>query len=429
MIRRRRARRSGMEGPSFLDGPLAISATDDLGDEIGYAFLNFNGTTTDTTMDFTIDHMTGAIGITAAPAYNSEDSAANQIVLVIQATDRSPGATGDRTADIEIAIEVLPIVDADGDGLIEIGTLEELSNMRYNLEGTSYKVAADSVGDTAGCPDSLCDGYELTQSLDFAEAASYAAGVVNSDWIPNATSADMATNAGWEPIGSCNEDTGDSDPNRCGDADDEPFAAIFEGNGNTITNLYIRGDGGVGLFGVTGGDAEIRRIGMIENNSYDNNTSSLIGGLVGINGGEVIAIIASYATGSISSGRTAGGLVGSNSGSIIASYAIGSVNAIGAVNRSVTVGGLVGSNSGDIIASYATGDITGDGSSSNVGGLVGSNDNGGSIIASYATGDITGDGRSTNVGGLVGSNSGKLCRRKCRRRHHLCRRTGRLQSI
>ena len=279
---------------SFLDGPLAISATDDLGDEIGYAFLNFNGTTTDTTMDFTIDHMTGAIGITAAPAYNSEDSAANQIVLVIQATDRSPGATGDRTADIEIAIEVLPIVDADGDGLIEIGTLEELSNMRYNLEGTSYKVAADSVGDTAGCPDSLCDGYELTKSLDFAEAASYAAGVVNSDWIPNATSADMATNAGWEPIGSCNEDTGDSGTNRCGDADDEPFAAIFEGNGNTITNLYIRGDGGVGLFGVTGGDAEIRRIGMIENNIYDNNTSSLIGGLVGINGGEVIA---SYATG------------------------------------------------------------------------------------------------------------------------------------
>ena len=109
----------------------------------------------------------------------------------------------------------------------------------------------------------------------------------------------MATNAGWEPIGSCNEDTGDAGTDRCGDADDTPFAAMFEGNGYTISNLYTRGAGGVGLFGLTGAAAEIRNVGLIDNNSYGGAENDIVGGLVGFNGGEIIA---SYATGSADGG-------------------------------------------------------------------------------------------------------------------------------
>ena len=168
-------------------------------------------------------------------------------------------------------------------------------------------------------------------NLDFADAASYAAGSINSDWRPDNADPDMATNAGWEPIGSCNEDTGDAGAARCGDADDTPFAAMFEGNGYTISNLYTRGAGGVGLFGRTDADAEIRNVGLIDNNSY--------GGA-----GESIDHV--------------GGLVGSNAGEIIASYATGDADA-GAGAGTDRVGGLVGLSSGEIIASYATGDADG----------------------------------------------------------------------
>ena len=71
-------------------------------------------------------------------------------------------------------------VDADDDGLIEIYNLDMLNNIRYNLEGTSYKTSADDPGSSAGAPASrpsncvrrttatnLC-GYELMQDLDFA---------------------------------------------------------------------------------------------------------------------------------------------------------------------------------------------------------------------------------------------------------------------
>ena len=72
-------------------------------------------------------------------------------------------------------------IDNDNDGLIEIWTLEQLHNMRYDLAGSSYKTSSTDTGITTGasatepanCDDSdtattvvLC-GYELAQSLDF----------------------------------------------------------------------------------------------------------------------------------------------------------------------------------------------------------------------------------------------------------------------
>ena len=373
----------------FQGGDLVINATDDLGTEIEYAFLNFDGTTTNTTQDFAIAANTGIITVASAPVYDMDDPAANSRMLTIQARDSSAGAIGMLTVDDDIVIEVLLIVDSDHDGLIDINNLEDLDNIRHNLSGTSYKTSESDSGSTMGCPPlpAGCNGYELTRSLDFADGASYASGEVNDDWRPAGGDPDAATNGGWMPIAT-NPTTLD---------------AVFEGNGNTIANLYSRGDGERGLFGSIGRDATIRNVGIIDGTIYGGGGSDTIGLLVGIN--ESGTITASYAAGVADGGfggaDRVGVLVGrNNSGTIIASYATGSVN------RSVTVGGLVGDNNGSIIASYATGNITGDGNDSNVGGLVGNNS--GSIIASYATGNITGDGITSNVGGLVGRNSGSI---------------------
>ena len=84
---------------------------------------------------------------------------------------------------------------------------------------------------------------------------------------------------------------------------------MFEGNGYTISNLYTRGAGGVGLFGITAESAEIRNVGLIGNNSYGgsggNNACRRARWL---NNGEIIA---SYATGDADGGWLIGGLVGS----------------------------------------------------------------------------------------------------------------------
>ena len=44
------------------------------------------------------------------------------------------------------------LVDADGDGLIEIRTLAELNNIRYSLTGVAYITEPGAIGNTNGCP-------------------------------------------------------------------------------------------------------------------------------------------------------------------------------------------------------------------------------------------------------------------------------------
>ena len=276
-------------------------------------------------------------------------------------------------------------VDADGDGLIDINSLDRLYNMRYNLTGTSYKTSSDDSGILCGTAGTTtCSGYELTQNLDFASASSYDSNSINSAWRPNAFDPDDATNRGWDPIG----DT----PN--------VFATVFEGNGYTISNLYVRRVGSIGLFGRTSHSATIRTVGIVDGSLYGSRGhGGYVGGLVGWNDGGTIT--ASYATGDANGGGLVGGLVGQNNGTITASYATGDADGI------AFVGGLVGYNNsnGTITASHASGDVDGgDNTGDYVGGLVGYN-NVGTISTSYATGDASGgDGDYSYVGGLVGYN-------------------------
>ena len=267
--------------------------------------------------------------------------------------------------------------DADGDRLIEISNLEQLNAVRYDLsdgngrpddsdDARDYRAAFPTSAGESVC-DRACRGYELARSLDFNSPDSYSAGAVDPEWNGG---------DGWLPI----NDNGSG------------LNAEFEGNGHTISNLYIhrQDTDSVGLFASVGGSGIIRNAGVV---NAEMEGRSYTGILAGTNSG---TITDSYATGSVSGDDYVGGLAGTNSGTITDSYATGSVSG------DDYVGGLAGTNSGTITDSYATGSVSGN---SSVGGLVGHNINTGAITASYATGSVSGD---DYVGGLVGHNRGTI---------------------
>ena len=350
--------------------------------------------------------------------------------------------------------------DTDDDGLIEVDSLARLNAIRYDLDGDAVpddgseynEAGADAAGydpvfpypsgnscDKPATPDTTetCKGYELTASLDFDTNGSGSADSGDTYWNGG---------EGWDPLTD----------GRTG------FTAVFEGNDNTIANLFISRarDDRLGLFGQFGESSDLSAgvtvrnltltgasvtgddyIGILAGRTFGvrNIISSVsvsgsvtagddyAGGLIGRTETGT-SISGSSASGSVSGGATngtlAGGLVGANSGEIASSYSNASVSsagqvgglagrnegairgsyAAGAVSGSGdNFGGLTGYNSGAVIASYATGSVTVSGTADNVGGLVGTNSLAGAITASYATGAVSG---SSSVGGLVGVNNG-----------------------
>ena len=261
-------------------------------------------------------------------------------------------------------------VDKDDDGLIEISDLESLNAIRYQLDGSSYQASADTPKIKIGCVAGGCKGYELTRDLDFLEDASYTSATNKMMWT---------TGAGWRPIGSSLDS----------------FAAIFEGNGYTISNLMINRPGFIddaGLFGRIKTRAKIANIGLLNVNTTAKNN---VGGLVGTSSGG--GITNSYASGAVNGVHSVGGLVGTNAGSITNSYVIVVITGSG-----YAAGGLVGTNTaiGTIMNSYASGAV---GGVNQVGGLVGNNI--GRVTNSYVAGTARGDDQ---VGGLVGVNGGSV---------------------
>ena len=215
-----------------------------------------------------------------------------------------------------------------------------------------------------GCSLSVgCRGYELTEDLDF--------------------DTDAGNGAGWVPIGGAGTtlDAGLYDL-------ENPFTAIFEGNGHTVSHLFIETDTIllVGLFGFTESSSKIRNLGLID---ADVSGPELAAGLVGLNRSRIRG---SYVTGRVSGIQNVGGLAGINSrfGEIRGSFATSHVSG------DDDVGGLVGDNRGEIVASYATGRAAGN---TDVGGLVGNHKSTGEISAGYATGTVSG---GSNAGGLIG---------------------------
>ena len=262
-------------------------------------------------------------------------------------------------------LEVVIDKDSDDDGLIEIYDLDDLNEMRYQLDGSGYRTSADATTITQGCPESGCIGYELMTDLDFNADASYRTTPNKVTWT---------TASGWLPIGS--------DSNR--------FSSVFQGNGHTISNLYIdRNSNNIGLFAVTAEDAQIQNIKLL---NVTIRGASYVGSLVGSNFGAIINSDVTTAT--IVGNSRISGLVGRNRDLIINSYAMGAT-----VEGLMSIGGLVGENSGDIISSFAYTDVIG---LNNVGGFLG--DNTGNIINTYAAGTVASTQTVSHAGGLVGNN-------------------------
>ena len=318
------------------------------------------------------------------------------------AIEDSDGDDADSTVDI----------DKDGDGLIELCDLEGINEMRYQLDGSGYKTSADATISRRGCPlvdgEEHCRGYELVRSLDFNAADSYRANTTSSEWT---------VGDGWLPI------TAD-------------FASVFEGNGHSIANLYIKRTEAAtgseqGLFSTLATTAQINNMRLLDVNiqgfaqvaALSGRNSGIIrdsfasgavmantdvGGLVGRNDGSVVSSDAHVEVSAIMNG---GGLVGRNDGSVVSSDAHVEVSAI------MNGGGLVGRNDGSVSDSHTGGRVEG---GSRLGGLSGFNN--GSIMSSYTTATVIGsdtssettatvsgtDSGSHDIGGLVGHNQGSV---------------------
>ena len=311
--------------------------------------------------------------------------AGGRAAIAVTATD-SAGSNNSATQRFTVTVWPANAVDydTDDDNLIEIGNLAQLDAVRHDLDGdgtpaargkSAYDRAFPNALERMGCSLSVgCRGYELTADLDFDTNGNGAADAADEYWNGG---------AGWVPIGGAGTtlDAGLYDL-------ENPFTAIFEGNGHTVSHLFIETDTIllVGLFGFTESSSKIRNLGLID---ADVSGPELAAGLVGFNRGRIRG---SYVTGRVSGIQNVGGLAGINSrfGEILGSYATSHVSG------DDDVGGLVGDNRGEIVASYATGRAAGN---SDVGGLVGNHKSTGEISASYATGTVSG---GSNAGGLIG---------------------------
>ena len=217
----------------------------------------------------------------------------------------------------------MPIYDTDDDGLIEISTLAQLDAMRHDLNGDGRPTTDGAPAYAAAFPNVTrvvcgarsngeCEGYELMADLDFFDTNGD--GQVDIDDDTNGDGqVDAEDNttywnagAGWMPIG----------------AGSNWFDTTFEGNGHTISNLFVdrSSTNKVGLFGLAGVSSAIRRVGLLDirvTGSRD------VGGLVGLSDSDITG---SYATGQVEGAAWVGGLIGRNStGKIHASYTTGRV--------------------------------------------------------------------------------------------------------
>ena len=347
-----------------------------------------------------------------------------------------PDSDGDGTSDSTD-------VDDDGDGLIEIRTLAELNNMRHDVAGSSYKSSTEATGDTRGCPQNGCHGYELMTDLDFSDPS--ATGYEES-WDPEiqVPKGDGAS-AGWAPVGDR------SGASLGGDhilAYPNAFSGTFDGNNHTISNLYVnltstanRMDIYAGLFGIA--DGTLKNLGLAGEHMSVSATSThpvtdpTAGGLVGFAHGNATitdchvagAVSASSSSPASDSSPSAGGLVGgifTRSGAITltncrttASVTASSDASLSDANSSYPsyAGGLVGAmnvEAGTITLTNcrATANVTASSASysgASAGGLVGSIlviSGNTTIKNSYAIGNATAD--STSSDDLAGSNAGGL---------------------
>jgi hypothetical protein len=235
---------------------------------------------------------------------------------------------------------------------VEIYTIQDLYNIRDNLGGY----------------------YKLMNNLDFDENTSYAQEEGWEDFKAAMTGGD-----GFVPIGD----------------DVAPFTGFFDGNGLTISNLFIdRSDTDyVGLFGNITNFGSVKNLGAL---NADVTGKDYVGVIAGQSRGTISAC---YSSGSASAVNEVGGIAGrvdgytsANEGLLINSYSF--VASTATVSRA---GGLVGYNRySENTNCYAAGLVN---APSSAGGLVGA---GTSSTVSNSYWDIQTTNQTTSAGGGEG---------------------------
>ncbi len=171
------------------------------------------------------------------------------------------------------------------------------------------------------------------------------------------------------------------------------FEGTFDGQGFTITNLYINrpSDNYNSLFGFTDSTFDVQSLGLVNVNITGG------GWIAGIAGASEGMFMDCYVTGTLRGEQYVGGITGWTMAAVYDCYANCEIIGTGSAGGDF-IGGLVGSSlDGNIGACYSTGSVTGD---EYVGGLIGSNTGAViNVINCYSTGQIT--ATSTPVGGLV----------------------------
>ena len=292
-------------------------------------------------------------------------------------------------------------IDDDNDGLIEISSIAMFNNIRHDLTGSSYRDGNQAI--TSGCPNTEtikgCNGYELTQTLNFSQSE-FAKG--------------KGDNLGWPAIGNYKT----------------PFKAQFNGNNFTLKNFYINQNLEYsGLFGALQ-DASVVNL-NIEGELIDGDDTKFIGILAGFirspdkNSPSAGIIRNVHVSGQITanSSRATGALIGEQrSGYYAVEYCsplpcddriidipaatiIAVSSEVNIRTRGGRVGGLVGIKSGgSLVSSFAKGVIESE--YATLGGLVGElkpgpKEHKNRIVSSMADNSLTTQ-RGAVAGGLVG---------------------------
>ena len=362
----------------------------------------------------------------------------------------------------EVAAQGRNYASGENPNLIDITTLAQLDAIRYDLNGNGmqdavsdenwakYQAAFRNARDGMGCVPS-CQGYELLNNLDFDENGDGALGPLYDPTYWN-------EGKGWHPIGA----PPDFNANMQYCQNTNNIAAYcysapggFDGNGYTISNLYINRTITVnftplnflhvGLFGAT--TTKFRDVGLVNpyisitrsgttgdtNNENYTNVGALLGFAFGSNAG----IISSWVDGGgitftmigdrddvsrVNVGCLLGRMISGpdviSSGATCAVKISSTLDPLAATNdldtNQADAGGLLGSagfgSNHNITASYARGNVTCHGTGTKAcGGLVGHHVSG-SIFSSYATGNVVNQASAANLnqygtmgtGGLVG---------------------------
>lgn len=200
----------------------------------------------------------------------------------------------------------------------------------------------------------------------------------------------------WAPIGSY------------GIRGEEAYIGTFDGNGHTISGLYVDSDAQyVGLFGCVGTNGKIQNVGVVDSYISATGDKVCVGGVCGYNVGGTIENC--YNTGTITATAQAtgiyssvGGVCGFSFWNIFNCYNTGKVSVTGDRAR---VGGVSGFNGKDIKNCYNTGEVSVAVDGGAVGGVCGDNDSGSRITNCYNTGKVSVTGSRDFVGGVCGMNA------------------------